>query len=159
MSKAGVAELIATWFGCGYAPFGPGTFGSLGALIPAFIACTYFGASPSLFAILGLLVLFPGIWASSVTAVARNLKDPQIVVVDEVSGQWVTMAGMLGVAVVTWKAWLAAFVLFRLFDIVKPWPVRQFEALPGGAGIMADDVMAGVYGALVLYGLGWFNLI
>lgn len=159
MTKAGVAELFATWFGCGYAPFGPGTFGSLGAIVPAYIACTYFGAHPMLFALLGFLVLFPGIWASSATAEARGLKDPQIVVVDEVSGQWVTLGGMLWLPAVTWKAWLAAFVLFRLFDIVKPWPVRQFEALPGGAGIMADDVMAGVYGALVLYGLGWFNLI
>lgn len=157
MSKAGVAELFATWFGCGYAPFGPGTFGSLGAIVPAYVACTYFGASPVLFAILGFLVLFPGIWAASATAEARGLKDPQIVVIDEVSGQWVTLAGMVGSQ--SWQAWLAAFLLFRAFDIVKPWPVRQFEALPGGAGIMADDVMAGVYGALVLYGLGWFNLI
>jgi len=57
-----------------------------------------------------------------------------------------------------WKSWLAAFVLFRLFDIVKPPPARQFEKLPGGLGIVADDVMAGIYGALVLLIAGWFNL-
>jgi phosphatidylglycerophosphatase A len=57
------------------------------------------------------------------------------------------------------KAWLAAFVLFRLFDMWKPFPVRQLERLPGGWGIVADDVMAGVYAALVLFAAGWFNSI
>ncbi len=157
MSKTAVAELIATWFGCGYAPFGPGPFGSLGAIVPAYIGCAYLGATPLLFGVLGFVVLFPGIWAATVTAEARSLKDPQIVVIDEVSGQWVTLLGMTGSQ--SWTAWVAAFLLFRLFDILKPWPVRQLEALPGGNGIMADDVMAGIYAALVLYGLGWFNLI
>ena len=75
--------------------------------------------------------------------------------VDEVLGQWITLAGATAL---NWKSWLAAFCLFRLFDIWKPPPVRQLEALPGGTGIVADDVMAGVYGALVLFLRGWFNL-
>ncbi len=70
---------------------------------------------------------------------------------DEVVGQWITLAGA---ATLNWKTYLVAFTLFRLFDIVKPPPVRQLEALAGGWGINADDAMAGVYGAFVLYLLG-----
>jgi len=77
------------------------------------------------------------------------------VVIDEVLGQWLTLAGA---AALNWKSWLAAFLLFRLFDIWKPFPVRQLEALPGGWGIVADDLMAGLYGALVLFAAGCFNL-
>jgi hypothetical protein len=86
---------------------------------------------------------------------AGGMKDPQFVVVDEVVGQWLALAGARAL---NWKAWLAAFVLFRLFDIWKPFPVRQLESLPGGVGIVADDLMAGVYAALVLFLAGWFNL-
>ena len=70
-------------------------------------------------------------------------------------GQWITLAGA---AVLNWKTLLAGFLLFRLFDIWKPWPARKLESLPGGTGIIADDFMAGVYGALVLWLAGWFNL-
>jgi len=77
------------------------------------------------------------------------------VVVDEVVGQWITLAGAF---TLNWKSWLAAFVLFRLFDVWKPFPVRRLERLPGGVGIVADDAMAGVYSALVLFAAGWFNL-
>jgi len=70
-------------------------------------------------------------------------------------GQWLTLAGATSLS---WKANLAAFVLFRLFDVWKPFPVRQAERLPGGWGIVADDAMAGLYGALVLFGAGCFNL-
>jgi len=107
--------------------------------------------------ILGVAAIVPGVWAAGVTAAAKNRKDPGLVVIDEVAGQWITIAGMVNPA--SWKSWLLAFLLFRIFDIVKPWPTRQLEALPGGTGIVMDDVMAGVYGALVLHGLGWFNLI
>jgi phosphatidylglycerophosphatase A len=78
------------------------------------------------------------------------------VVIDEVVGQWITLAGA---STLNWKSWLTAFVLFRLFDIWKPPPVRQLERIPGGAGIVLDDAMAGIYAALVLYAAGWFNSI
>jgi phosphatidylglycerophosphatase A len=84
----------------------------------------------------------------------KNLKDPQIVVVDEVLGQWIALAGARTLG---WQSYLAAFALFRLFDIWKPPPVRQLERLHGGLGIVADDVMAGVYAALVLFLAGCFN--
>jgi phosphatidylglycerophosphatase A len=70
-----------------------------------------------------------------------------MVVIDEVLGQWLTL---LGATAFNWKTFLAAFVLFRLFDIWKPWPVRRFENLPEGSGIVADDLAAGVYGAVFL---------
>ena len=94
-------------------------------------------------------------WSAGVVARVKQLKDPQLVVVDEVAGVWLTLAGA---RILNWKTWIATFVLFRLFDIWKPFPVRQFERLPGGMGIVADDLMAGVYGALVLFVAGCFNL-
>jgi phosphatidylglycerophosphatase A len=150
-----LAEILATWFGCGYAPFAPGTAGSLGALLPAVALSVYWGWPPWWFGVLGFAIALPGIWAADVTAKARNTKDPQLVVIDEVAGQWIAIAGMTAV---NWKGWILAFALFRIFDIWKPFPVRKFESLPGGVGIVADDLMAGVYGALVLYGLGCLNL-
>jgi phosphatidylglycerophosphatase A len=108
------------------------------------------------FAILAAVMFLPAVWAAGETARVKQLKDPQIVVVDEVVGQWITMAGA---SALNWKSYIAALALFRLFDIWKPWPVRQLEALPGGLGINADDVMAGVYGAAVLLVLGYFHLL
>jgi phosphatidylglycerophosphatase A len=150
-----LAAVIATWFGCGYAPKAPGTAGSLAAVVLAWVFHRFTGLQWGAFAILAG-VLFPiGVWAADVTAKATGLKDPQIVVVDEVVGQWLTLAGAV---TLNWKSWLAGFLLFRLFDMWKPFPVRRLEGLPGGLGIVADDVMAGVYGALVLFAVGWFNL-
>lgn len=100
-----------------------------------------------------VVTTWPGVWASSVAA--GSSKDPQFIVVDEVLGQWLTLAGA---ATLNWRAFLIGFVLFRIFDIVKPWPVRRFESLPQGWGIVADDLMAGVYGAVVLFWFGWFHL-
>jgi phosphatidylglycerophosphatase A len=161
------ARIIATWFGLGYVPKGPGTAGSLGAILIALALHEFRGATPLTFAALALLIAIPGLWAAD--AVVKQLAgdtivpvtprkekiDPQIIVVDEVVGQWIALAGVLRF---NWISWIAAFVLFRLFDIFKPPPVRQLENLPGAVGIIADDVMAGVYAALVLFAAGWFNL-
>ena len=102
-----------------------------------------------------MLLLAPGIWAASQTARLLDNTDPGVVVIDEILGQWVTL---LGATVLNWKTFVAGFVLFRVFDIWKPWPVRQFERLPEGLGIVADDLAAGVYGALILYIGGSFKL-
>ncbi|HPT26731.1 MAG TPA: phosphatidylglycerophosphatase A [Bryobacteraceae bacterium] len=148
------AWLISTWFGCGSWPWGPGTAGSLGGLIVT--AGFVWSGLRDPWQMAGLAALFTpiGIWASTVTARSMGKKDPGEIVVDEVLGQWVTLAA---VPVYDWKWILAAFVLFRLFDITKPWPVRKFESLPEGTGIVADDLAAGVYGALVLLGVRWLN--
>ncbi len=150
-----VARLLATWFGCGYAPKGPGTAGSAAAVVIAWILHEYAGIQPLWFGVFALALTVPAIWAADVTARETGLKDPQIVVIDEVVGQWLAIAGA---SHLNWKTWLAAFLLFRAFDIWKPAPVRQLERLRGGTGIVLDDVMAGVYAALVLSAAGWFNL-
>src|ERR1700683_3715136 len=154
-----VANTIATWFGCGYSPAAPGTVGSAAAIGIAMLIEHYAGWRPPAFAALALVVSVPAIWAAGETARQAQIKDPQFVVVDEVVGQWLALAGagsLIGTR--NWIAWLAAFLLFRLFDIWKPFPVRQLESLPGGVGIVADDLMAGIYAALVLFLAGWFNL-
>jgi phosphatidylglycerophosphatase A len=148
-----IARVISTWFGCGYAPAAPGTVGSAAAIAIAWALHSH--VTPIEFGALGVLLAIPGIWAAGVTAREVKLKDPGIVVVDEVVGQWITLAGATAF---NWQSWLLAFALFRIFDIWKPPPVRQLEKLPGGLGIVADDAMAGVYAALVLFALGRFHL-
>jgi phosphatidylglycerophosphatase A len=142
-----LAILIATVFGCGFFPKGPGTVGSLAGVAVAALA-SYLGYG-RLTLLLFILVSFPvAVWAASVTERVYQREDPGEVVVDEVLGQWVAL---LGAAVWNWKTLLAAFLLFRLFDIWKPQPVRAAERLHGGLGIVADDVMAGIYAAAILY--------
>src|ERR1017187_4403276 len=153
--KQNLALQIATWFGCGYSPFAPGTAGSLAALAIGILLHEYAGLAPWHFLVLAAVLFVPATWAATITAQVTKLKDPQIVVVDEVLGQWIALSGA---RTLNWKSYLAAFALFRLFDIWKPPPVRQLEALPGGLGINLDDVMAGVYAALVLFLAGCFNL-
>jgi phosphatidylglycerophosphatase A len=148
------ATLIATAGGAGYWPWGPGTAGSLVGVLIAWLMVRQFDWTTGwpLF-LVTIFLTWPGVWASTVAAGER--KDPQFIVVDEVLGVWLTLAGAV---TWNWKAYALGFVLFRIFDIVKPWPVRRFEALPQGWGIVADDLMAGVYGAIVLFWFGWFHL-
>jgi phosphatidylglycerophosphatase A len=150
-----LATPIATCFGVGLAPFAPGTAGSIVAIAAAALLIHYHGWTQANFGLLCIVSLLPGIWAAQVYAESRGKEDPSEVVVDEVIGQWVTL---LGATVYNWKSLLAALVLFRILDIFKPFPIRQAEKLPGGVGIIADDVVAGVVGALVLFAAGCFNL-
>ncbi len=153
--KRGPAFWFATWFGCGLAPKAPGTFGSLGALIVAWPLIFHHGWQPLWFGGLAIAILYPAIQSATSVSVATGRKDPQIVVVDEVVGQWLTLAGATRL---TPLSVLFAFILFRLFDIWKPAPVRRLEKLPAGTGIVLDDAMAGIYGAVILYVLGKFNV-
>ena len=150
-----LADAISTWFGCGFFPIAPGTVGSAAAVILAVLAQRYWQFAPVWLLLPTALLLLPGTWAAHVTAETRHLKDPNLVVVDEVLGQWVTLAGA---TVLNWKSTLAGFLLFRVLDIWKPFPARRLEGLPGGIGIVADDVMVGIYGAVVLFIAGCFNL-
>lgn len=150
-----LALVLATWFGCGYFPWGPGTVGSLAAVAIAALLHVYLGVGRPALLVLVLVLLAPAIWASTQAEHLVKRTDPQIVVIDEVLGQWVTL---LGATTLAWKSFLAAFVLFRVFDIWKPWPVRTFEKLPGGVGIVTDDLAAGLYGALIVYIGGALNL-
>lgn len=152
--KSKLARALATVLGCGYFPVGPGTAGSIAALAIAYGLVREGWTGPH-FAALTAVGLLPAIWAAGVTAKNDGRGDPSIVVIDEVIGQWLTLAGA---TVYNWKSWVLALALFRLFDIWKPPPVRRLERLHGGLGIVADDVMAGLYGALVLFLMGCFNL-
>ena len=143
----GFAWVIATWFGCGRVPKAPGTAGSAGA-IPLYVLAVQAGRVGV--AATAVVVTAVGIWAASFVARELGKKDPQTVVVDEVAGLLITM---LPVAHLSWRAVLVGFLLFRAFDVTKPWPIRSFEALPGGWGIVLDDVVAGVFGASVMAAL------
>ena len=142
------ATLIATFFGIGRLHPGPGTWGSAAAML--LWAALAYGLNPSLrtpIAIaLALLVTLIGIPAATQVARASGVKDPQFVVIDEVAGQLIALIAVP----LAWKTFLAGLILFRVFDIVKPPPVRQLESLPEGAGIVLDDVAAGIYALAVM---------
>jgi phosphatidylglycerophosphatase A len=142
-----IGWIVATWFGCGLVPKAPGTMGTLGA-IPLYLLVAQGGRA--CVAIAALVVTALGVWSASVVSRDQQEKDPQIVVVDEVAGMLTTMVPMAGLS---WPALGVGFVLFRLLDITKPWPIRWFEKLPSGWGIVMDDVVAGVIGACIMAGL------
>lgn len=150
-----VARAISTWFGCGYAPLAPGTAGSAAAIGIAYCLVRFARWQPLYFLPLSIVFSWPAIWAATITSRELRVKDPGVVVADEVAGQWLTLAGA---TVFNWKSFAGAFVLFRFFDIWKPPPIRRLEKLPEGTGIVMDDLMAGVYAALVLFLAGCFNL-
>jgi len=141
-----LAVLVATAGGAGYAPTAPGTAGSAVGLA-IYLATRHWSPISQGALLAGVIVI--GIWAAHVAARHFQREDPGQVVIDEVAGQLATLF-LTGAGV--WGAVLG-FLVFRVFDIVKPWPARQFERLPGGTGIMADDVMAGIYGNLLLRGV------
>lgn len=139
-----LAWTLATWFGCGRAPIAPGTVGALGALPLYFAALSCGRAGVAVAAIAATLV---GVWAAGWVARDLGAEDPQMVVIDEVAGMLVTM---IPVAHVSPAAIVVGFVLFRVLDASKPGPIRWFERLPGGWGIVLDDVAAGAIGAAAL---------
>jgi phosphatidylglycerophosphatase A len=151
-----LARLVATWFYSGYAPIAPGTVGSAAAIAVAWVLVHFAAFGPREILFLGVVCIPPSIWAADVVARETGMTDPAIVVADEVVGQWITLGGATHL---NWRSWTAAFILFRLLDIWKPPPARQFDRMQGGVGIVLDDVAAGIYGALVLFVAGvWFNL-
>jgi len=198
--KPRLALAIATAFGVGYIPKAPGTFGSIVGIAVAIlthpvsliviVGLLFFGAlglgfdvpmfrghsAPVLLLVPSLVALVVvgliGVWSSSRAATYAGAKDPQHVVIDEVSGMQLTLilaivplglpthllpaddasvfALYSALSLLNWKYLLLGFILFRVFDIWKPWPIRRLERLPGGWGIMADDWMAGIYAAILL---------
>jgi len=198
--KPRISLAISTAFGLGYLPKAPGTWGSLAgialAMIPFWFTSLISWAGPGPVAnyslgthsvntfiffqcLLAIVVALIGVWTADRAAKYWNTKDPQRVVIDEVSGQQLTLLfggfwplhvsttsiesygkpilwsthplGMSMAILPNWKYLLLGFILFRVFDIWKPFPARQAESLPGGLGIMADDWIAGIYAALGLW--------
>jgi phosphatidylglycerophosphatase A len=167
--KPRISLAIATAFGLGYLPIAPGTFGSLGGVAIS-LGLVWISSRKILqyanlerdasFWTVGLmpadvqyvivvLVAILGVYVADRAAKYAGKKDPQFVVIDEVSGQMLVYFSPF--TVLNWKSWLLGFILFRVFDIWKPFPARQAESLPGGLGIMADDWIAGIYAALGLW--------
>ncbi len=151
--------------GVGYLPLAPGTWGSLVAVgLYALLRLAVFPkisteGNPALYSPIFLalevfviaIITVLGVWAASLTERVLRIKDPGKVVVDEVAGQLIALLPVPLAIETGWPYWLIpAFLLFRFFDIVKPYPARRLESLNGGLGIMADDIVAGVYAAMVV---------
>jgi phosphatidylglycerophosphatase A len=158
--RTGWAWTLATFFGVGLLRPAPGTWGSLAGLL-LWLAAAHWLHPSSLYLSLGtavaaLLLLLAGIPASSIVAREAATPDPGFVVADEVVGQWIAL---IAAGLRPWQ-WLLAFFLFRVFDILKPSPARQFDRMHSGFGIMMDDVAAGMYALAVvwlarLFSAGW----
>jgi phosphatidylglycerophosphatase A len=143
--KQRLAFVFATGFGSGYSPFAPGTAGSAVGLLFVW-AMSFLDVTGQI--VFTLVVTALAMIAADIVATSTGLKDPGLVVADEIAGMMVTMIAIP----LTWKSVLIGFLLFRVMDVVKPPPARQFERYKGGIGIVADDLMAGVYAHLALRG-------
>lgn len=144
-AKTGWAFAVATFFGAGRLRPGPGTWGSIAAVLLWFGFAALAHPAPHalllvLLAGIAVALLF-GIPAATITAREAGREDPGFVVIDEVAGQWITLL----FCPADWAHGLIALLLFRLFDITKPFPIRKLEQLPEGWGIVFDDVAAGLY--------------
>lgn len=142
------ASLLATWFGVGLLPYAPGTWGSLAAL-PLAWALGEVGGAWALLAAAAILTA-AGLWACEVYLRRSEIDDPGDIVIDEVAAQLVVLAPVAG------EPWLlpVGFVVFRILDIAKPWPASWADRkLGGGVGVMADDLLAAVYGAAIMAAL------
>lgn len=144
---------FATGFGLGYLPGPTGTYGSLLGLLLYWLAIPYL--SDSWKTVLAAIFFFLAVISSTRAAGRFQRQDPGQVVCDEICGQWISLLYLPG----SWRTLLAGFLLFRFFDIVKPFPARRLEHLPGGWGIVADDVMAGLYANISLHLLLYFKAI
>jgi phosphatidylglycerophosphatase A len=140
---------IATVLGVGYAPIAPGTFGSAAGLLLWWLL----PSSPAVQAVVIVALFVAGSWSGSVAERHFGRTDPGQVVVDEVMGMLIT----LWLNPVGWAGALLAFFLFRLFDVIKPYPSNRLERLHGGVGVMADDGMAAVYANLALRVCIWLS--
>ncbi len=151
------ALLVSTFGGIGRIRPGPGTWASAVTVLLWAIIASQIPNSLRAMTVLGLALLVIAVGIPAATAVSRasQAKDPQFVVIDEVAGQLIALIAVP----LDWKTFLAGFILFRAFDIVKPPPVRQIEKLPEGSGIVFDDVAAGIYALAVMQLLLRYGLL
>jgi len=142
-------HLLATGFGSGLSPIMPGTAGSIAA-IPFWWLMTLLPLQ--LYSLLVLIGISVGVYLCHRTARDMGVHDHGSIVWDEFIGMWITL---MAIPAMSWQWVLASFVIFRIFDMWKPWPIRWFDRnVHGGMGIMVDDIIAGVISAAILYGLG-----
>ncbi|NQU26769.1 MAG: phosphatidylglycerophosphatase A [Candidatus Marinimicrobia bacterium] len=143
--KFRLAEILATVFYLGRIPGAPGTWGSMAAVLVWLILPEQM---LSVFIFSGLLIFLAviGIWASQLVESERGTTDPSDIIIDEWVGQWIALLALPQ----TWVSVVIALVFFRIFDIAKPWPIDNLQKLPGGWGIMVDDIVAGI----IALGLG-----
>ena len=151
------ATLVATFFGTGRLKPGPGTWGSLATVLVWALASSRIPVANRSWAtiIAAATVTLIGIPAATRVARSSGLKDPQFIVIDEVAGQLVALIAVP----LAWKTFLAGLILFRVFDIWKPFPVRRLERLPEGTGIVVDDLGAGFYALAVMHLLLHFGIL
>jgi phosphatidylglycerophosphatase A len=146
------AYAIATGAGAGFAPVAPGTLGAIEA-VALFAAATALHLAPlnflAMLVALNVVIFVAGVWASNRVCAISGIEDPGQIVVDEISGQLIALTPLAIAPSVVGV--IAAFVLFRLFDIFKPYPIRKLEHFRAGWGVMLDDVLAGVYAALLVW--------
>jgi phosphatidylglycerophosphatase A len=150
-------KLIATSLGVGYLPVMPGTWGALLAIV-LWLPLYLWASAPvcvAVTAVAAVALAVAGTWASSVSERYWG-KDPVIACVDETVGQWISLLPV--VPLCPWWEVVLSLALFRFFDIVKPLGIRQMERLPRGYGMMADDVLAGIYSALILWAINHYSL-
>jgi len=156
MSLRRVGVFIATCAHVGYAPVAPGTFGSAVGLVIYYLVRRQ-ASIPIELGVIALVVII-GLWAATEAEHHFGGIDPGPVVIDEVIGMPITLA----LHPVNVAGAVAGFLIFRVLDVVKPWPARRLELLPGGFGVVLDDAMAGIYGNLMVWGLirllpAWFT--
>lgn len=144
-----LAVFVATFAYCGYFPVAPGTAGSAAGLLV--YALIQYAQSPFVDAAAIVVLFAAGVWAGTAAERYFGGIDPGPIVIDEVVGMLITLAFIP----VGWTGAAAGFVLFRIFDVIKPWPAGRFEKLHGGLGVMADDAMAAVYANLSLRLIMW----
>lgn len=151
------ATTVATFFGVGLLKPGPGTWGSTATVLLWTLASSQISPGSRTWAtiVAASVVTLVGIPAATLVARACGRNDPQFVVIDEVTGQLVALIAVP----LAWKTFLAGLILFRVFDILKPFPIRRLEQLPEGTGIVVDDLGAGVYALIVMHLLLHFGLL
>ena len=152
MTSTRLALLLATWGGVGRFPAAPGTAGALAAAAVSCLLVCYAGMPAWCLLLLAAALFAPAAWSASEVERTTSSHDPRFVVVDEVVGQWIALAP---VHPDRWEEWAMAVLLFRVFDIAKPPPIRALERLPGGWGVVADDAGAGLCAMMILGAYRW----
>ncbi len=153
------SSLIATWFGCGLLKPAPGTWGSLGSIPPAILLYTLFGTFPFVCVLIAITPI--AFWATNLYEKNSGTHDNKRIVIDEVLGQWIALLPVFYApslidnfsGIIWWLFITASFILFRIFDILKPWPISYCDQkIDGATGVILDDIVAGLFAAILIAG-------